>query len=539
KTNGTEYTAPITINALTAFKAVAVVDEGTSFVSEAVYSLVGVPQVTPESGRATYDSLVVITLGEGVPTEGVKIYYTTDGTEPSATNGTEYTAPFKLRAPMLKVIAVKGEDVSPVVTREYSLLPAAPVPTPGAGKVPYGTKVKLTCATDNAEIYYRIDGGYTPLSKSDKRYEEGEEIEITTTCQLKVIAFVGDAASVQSTYRYTVTLADPEFSVPEGEVQAGTRVVLSSKSIEANTIRDKQINIAYTTDGSDPDRNSTLYTEPIELTEDVTIKAITWTVWTQGFEKSGISTATYTVKETPAEKVAKPEFSIASGEVSFGAKVEISCATEGAKIYYYCYIGDAEPKAIEYKEAIEITQSMKISAVAMMGDDKSEVAEATYTVIAKPTFSIAAGEVEAGTTVTLACATEEAVIYYTVDGSEPTAESTEYKDAIEITKAMTVKAIAIKGEAKSEVAEAAYTIKTANEDVELAGVSVYPNPSNGVFNIELPVAATIEVFMSNGMLYQRVKALAGSATLNIERSGIYFFRITGEGRTAIKRVVVR
>ena len=104
---------------------------------------------------------------------------------------------------------------------------------------------------------------------------------------------------------------------------------------------------------------------------------------------------------------------------------------------------------------------------------------------------------------------------------------------------MTVKAIAIKGEAKSEVAEAAYTIKTANEDVELAGVSVYPNPSNGVFNIELPVAATIEVFMSNGMLYQRVKALAGSATLNIERSGIYFFRITGEGRTAIKRVVVR
>ncbi|MDE5743620.1 MAG: chitobiase/beta-hexosaminidase C-terminal domain-containing protein, partial [Bacteroidales bacterium] len=237
--------------------------------------------------------------------------------------------------------------------------------------------------------------------------------------------------------------------------------------------------------------------------------------------------------------IAKPEFSMASGEVSFGAKVEISCISEGAKIYYYCYIGDAEPKAIEYKEPIEITKSMKISAVAMMGDDKSEVAEATYTVIAKPTFSVAAGEVEAGTTVTLACATEEAVIYYTVDGSEPTAESTQYTEAIEITKAMTVKAIAIKGEAKSEIATAAYTIKTANEDLELAGVSVYPNPSNGMFNIELPVAATIEVFMSNGMLYQRMKLSEGNATLNIERSGIYFLRITGEGRTAIKRVIVR
>ncbi|MDE6113059.1 MAG: T9SS type A sorting domain-containing protein, partial [Bacteroidales bacterium] len=87
--------------------------------------------------------------------------------------------------------------------------------------------------------------------------------------------------------------------------------------------------------------------------------------------------------------------------------------------------------------------------------------------------------------------------------------------------------------------EAAYTVKVANEDFELAGVSVYPNPTSGLFNLELPVAATVEVFMSNGMLYQRMKLSEGNATLNIERSGIYFLRITGEGRTAIKRVIVR
>ena len=86
--------------------------------------------------------------------------------------------------------------------------------------------------------------------------------------------------------------------------------------------------------------------------------------------------------------------------------------------------------------------------------------------------------------------------------------------------------------------EATYEL-LANEDEELAGVSVYPNPSNGVFNIELPVAATIEVFASNGVLTQRVNAAAGNATLNINRSGIYFLRITGEGRTAIKRIIVR
>ena len=194
------------------------------------------------------------------------------------------------------------------------------------------------------------------------------------------------------------------------------------------------------------------------------------------------------------------------------------------------------------------------AAKAMPGGDfafmyGSDFATADYTVkekeepvvetVATPTFSVAAGEVTEGTKVSIACETEGAVIYYTVDNSEPTAESTEYKEAITIDKAMTVKAIAVKGEAKSEVATAAYTVKTANEDEELAGVSVFPNPSNGLFNIELPVAATIEVFASNGVLTQRISANAGVATLNIDRSGIYFLRITGEGRAAIKRVIVR
>ncbi|MDE6515351.1 MAG: T9SS type A sorting domain-containing protein [Bacteroidales bacterium] len=41
------------------------------------------------------------------------------------------------------------------------------------------------------------------------------------------------------------------------------------------------------------------------------------------------------------------------------------------------------------------------------------------------------------------------------------------------------------------------------------------------------------------MLYQRMKLGEGATTLNIERSGIYVLRITGEGRTAVKRVIVR
>ena len=80
--------------------------------------------------------------------------------------------------------------------------------------------------------------------------------------------------------------------------------------------------------------------------------------------------------------------------------------------------------------------------------------------VATPTFSVAAGELEKGTNVTITCATEGAKIYYTIDESEPTASSTEYTDAIKVTEAVTIKAIAVKnGMNDSAVASASYTTK--------------------------------------------------------------------------------
>lgn len=78
-----------------------------------------------------------------------------------------------------------------------------------------------------------------------------------------------------------------------------------------------------------------------------------------------------------------------------------------------------------------------------------------------PTADIPSGTgVEAGTGVSLSCGVEGAAIYYTLDGTEPTRQSTLYTAPIAVTENVTVKAVAVKeGDMDSDVAVFTYTVK--------------------------------------------------------------------------------
>lgn len=75
-----------------------------------------------------------------------------------------------------------------------------------------------------------------------------------------------------------------------------------------------------------------------------------------------------------------------------------------------------------------------------------------------PVISPISGEYSNGQTVTITCATPNATIYYTVDDTDPTNNSTQYTGAITLSGNTTVKAIAYYNGENSNIAIASYTI---------------------------------------------------------------------------------
>ena len=182
------------------------------------------------------------------------------------------------------------------------------------------------------------------------------------------------------------------------------------------------------------------------------------------FVFDGVQTPESSFEHVPVvpQVVANPEFSTPAGAVEMGTTVTISCATEGAAIYYS--LDGGEPATLYNGAGIVVDSEMTIKAYAAKeGCISSQVIEAHYTIIqrevvAAPVFSIAAGEVEKGTEVTISCATDGAVIYYSLDGGEP---ATLYNGAgIVVDRDMTIKAYAAKEGyyTNSQVVEVVYTV---------------------------------------------------------------------------------
>lgn len=102
---------------------------------------------------------------------------------------------------------------------------------------------------------------------------------------------------------------------------------------------------------------------------------------------------------------------------------------------------------------------VKETATHKTGTESSDTQTSPKLTVATPTFTPNGASSFTGTqSVTISCTTAGAKIYYTTDGTTPTASSTEYTTALSLTSTTTVKAIAVKaGMNDSATATATFT----------------------------------------------------------------------------------
>ena len=168
------------------------------------------------------EGLVNVTMA--TTTEGAKIYYTTDGTEPSA-ESTSYSNTVAISEDTIfKAIAVKeGMENSPVSYAKYSVV----------------NKIETKIETKIEEKIVYTDKIYaSPITFTAKDEEYGVSLSLSTQTQ-------------------------------------GAKV-------------------CYTTDGSIPTADSTIYTQALKIEANTTVKAI---AVKEGIEDSPVSVATVTIKK--------------------------------------------------------------------------------------------------------------------------------------------------------------------------------------------------------------------------------------------------
>ena len=189
-------------------------------------------------------------------------------------------------------------------------------------------------------------------------------------------------------------------------------------------------------------------------------------------------------REVP-ELIANPTFNPAEGTFFNNVDVALACETEGATIYYTLDGTDPTDASTEYTEAIHITETTTVKAIAIKNSASSEVVSATYTIsnvetVATPVITPEAGNYNTPQLITITCTTDEALIYYTTDGTDPTTESTQYNAPFTLDTTATVKAIAVKeGMNNSQIASAAYTMPVFLENL----AAVYSTANNAQYRV--------------------------------------------------------
>ncbi len=366
-----------------------------------------------------------------------------------------------------------------------------------------GTAGTITLKVGNTTVGTGSLNGRNNVTVNSTSSATGTVLTVTVTGISKGVACYNISYSYEDENGTPVmeTVATPTFSPEAGSVASGTVVTISSTTAGAT--------IYYTTNGDNPTTNSTQGTS-VTINEETTIKAI---AVKSGMNNSAVATATYTIAKPKMEEI---DLRGITTPLVFNAG-DFTASGSGYGSYdNVVYTGDNDveyagwtlenvmhannnmqmrksdgkvtmPKILTDNgftiTVVATTNSVTVSDGVNSGTNELAVNSASaditiatgskYAVISTititpndasilvaPTFSVAEGDYFTAQNVAISCTTSGAVIYYTTDGTDPTAQSTRYTGPITLSTTTTLKAIAVKNGESSEVVSATYTFPT-------------------------------------------------------------------------------
>ena len=340
------------------------------------------------------------------------IYYTTDGTEPSSTNGTLYEGPFALtEQTTVKAIVTKdGYTDSDVTT-----LTIYKVATPTIQQVTGTHNISITTTTPGATIYYTTDGT-TPTTSSTLYTGASEELGGKS---IKAIA-VKDNMINSDIGEGTV---DIKCATPVISFDNITSTVSITCGTEGSTIH-------YTIDNSEPTTTSTAYSGPFSVTSPTTVKAI----------------ATHaTLNPSAVAELVIPQVATPTIQNNGSNAVSITTATVGATIYYTTDGSTPTTSSTEY--TVPLTENISgviIKAIAVKEGmiTSAVVSNAVTLQCATPVIARSGND---GFTISCPFPISGVTIYYTTDGTTPTTSSSSISSGgiVSSTLPVTVNAMAV------------------------------------------------------------------------------------------------
>jgi alpha-tubulin suppressor-like RCC1 family protein len=322
--------------------------------------------ISPNGGDST--TPVTMTLS---PTS-FTILYTTDGTDPSSSpSALTYSSPVTISQPtMVRAVGKRaGWSNSGGSSATFSFHVDTLSLNPGPGAFSASQLITVISSTPGISLRYTTDGT-APSNTSP--FTTGNTISLGNSARLRVVGFRQgwtDSSEVNGDYFINLGTVNTPTLTPNPTTFTSAQNVTIDTATALATIR-------YTTDGTDPDIQSPIYTGPLLVATTANIRA---RAFKSDMTSSAVASGLYVI-DTGA--VDTPRLSPGSGTYTTYRTVTITSETPGATIYYTTTGVDPDPAvdpSIASGSTIVVNSSEIVKAKAFKsGLNPSDVGKGVY-----------------------------------------------------------------------------------------------------------------------------------------------------------------